>query len=170
MDKHGRVRKDVKIHRHTFPEWVGLRTLAHKYLPEPDEDNERAEGEERGIEDMDVGSDEQDGPTRGDREAGQKYRQDLPGLVNELRRRVTAHQQREDAINKIGDGEEVKNVSFIDAERTEATFSMRDGRSLNLVVDEAGNIMNVRCTDGNGRRRLDVEREWRGKRHMDRIS
>ena len=166
----GRVRKEVRIHRHTFPEWVGLGDLVGGYLPEPE-----VGGKTDGEDEMEVEADEETQRDEDENEDGRTSRstsgnkQDLPGLVLELRRHLAGRQRREDAFDVLGDAEEVKSLVHENAERTEATFFLRDGVRVGVRVDEEGRIMDVKCLDERGKRRFDVEREWKGRGHIEMV-
>ena len=158
MDSEGQAKKELRVHKHSFPEWVGVEGLARQYLPEPGGPQEEGEG----------ASDEEyveDGEEEGRRK--KKNKQDLPGLVAELRRRVASHQRREDALARLGEGEGVKGVVFRNTERTQSKFSMKGGGVTTVGIGEKGNIVGVHATDENGKRRYNVEREWKERGHVD---
>ena len=167
-----RVRREVRVHRHTLPEWVGVGEVVGRYLPEPSEvggDDEDGEGSGGGeeSEEGEEGEGSGDEGLAGRKKAGD--RQDLQGLVLELRRRLAGRQRREDAFEVLGDSNGVKSVVHENVERTEATFFLRDGRKVGVKVDEEGVIVDVRCLDERGKRRFDVEREWKGRERIELV-
>ena len=143
----------MKVHRHTFPDWVGVESLERIYLPRPEHGNEDEDQEDE----LDI-------------EQGQQGGQDLPGLVTELRNRVANCQRREEAVEGLGDEQGVRKIEWGDAERLAATLYMQDGGTISLSIDHDGNIQHVRGTDANGNRRFDLERQWKGKKHINLIS
>lgn len=151
------MKKGVRVHRHCFEEWAGVAGLAERYLSEKKEDENEDEGVGRNNERH------EDGNTNDARG------QDLPGLVAVLRNRLVSRQRREDALVRLGEAESVRKTVFEDPERRKASFHMRLGGLVSVRVDEGGNIEGVHATDGEGKRRGDLERDWKAKGHIDMV-
>ena len=157
LDSNERVRKELQVHRHSFPAWVDIERLARKYLPVPEQEAEQV-----------VESDPEE-TEREDRTERKKVAQDLPELIRELRRRLTSYQRREDSLLRLDEARSVRKVTFVDAERMEGTLLMKDGGLTTIALDEAGNISGVHITDEHGRRNFNREREWKEKAHVGSI-
>jgi central kinetochore subunit Mal2/MCM21 len=132
-----------KVHKHTVPPAVPLGSLARRYIPVLEEQEQELGGDGDGV-------------------SGVEGKQDLDAFVRAVRRELVGMVKRKDALGMLEkEGKEARVIEefrIVDGVGREVEMETDDGIVIRLMIDMSGeNIEKVVVRSSKGRRR-DVER------------
>ncbi|KAK3996119.1 Cenp-O kinetochore centromere component-domain-containing protein [Cladorrhinum sp. PSN332] len=136
--------KHLRIHRHTVPPCIPLGGLAARHLPPP---GGRTQDLARFAKVL--------------RREVTRYHHRL-GIVADLRKAAGVGQRKGEGEEEEEDGDEMVDVSAVDAEAKQVTFEWADGRTGRLVMGDDGEVAKLVVVGGEGGRDRETGRELLG--------